>query len=116
DRLQVLEQEELHVLVMDTKNRVLSAPMTYKGTVNAAPARVSEIFKDAVRRNGTKIAIAHNHPSGDPTPSADDIELTRAVIDAGDLLAIEVLDHIVFGHGPGRWVSMRRQRLGFQAA
>jgi DNA repair protein RadC len=110
------EQEELHVLVLDTKNRVLAAPMAYKGTVNASPARIAEIFRDAVRRNGTKIAIAHNHPSGDPTPSADDIDLTRSVIEAGELLDIELLDHLVFGHGRGRWVSMRRQRLGFNSA
>ncbi len=117
ERMQVLEHEELHVLSLDTKNRVLAAPsMTYKGTVNSAGARVGEIFKVAVRLNASKIAIAHNHPSGDPTPSADDVALTRAVVEAGRTLDIEVLDHLVFGHGKDRWVSLRRQRLGFDSA
>src|SRR5690606_8460433 len=117
ERMQVLEQEELHVLALDTKNRLLTAPTrTYRGTVNSAGARVAEIFKAAVRLNATKIALAHNHPSGDPTPSPDDVELTRTVVAAGRTMDIEVLDHLVFGHGPGRWVSLRRQGLAFQEA
>lgn len=112
--MEILPQEELRLLVLDTKHRVLAAPMLYRGTVSAAPARVAEVFREAVRRNASKIAIAHNHPSGDPTPSADDIELTRAVVDAGALLEIPVLDHLVFGHGPERYVSLRERRLGFE--
>jgi len=113
DRLQVLDREELHVLVLDTKNRVLAAPMQYRGTLNSAPARVAEVFRDAIRRNGAKIAIAHNHPSGDPTPSRADVQLTEELVRAGELLDIDVLDHIIVGHGHGRWVSMRRSGLGF---
>ncbi len=85
--------------------------MLYRGSVNAAGGRVAELFREAVRRNATAIAIAHNHPSGDPGPSRDDIEFTRAAVQAGQLIEINVLDHLIFGHG--RYVSMREQKLGF---
>ncbi|MDA0271459.1 MAG: DNA repair protein RadC [Chloroflexi bacterium] len=111
--MELLQQEELRLLVLDTKHRVLAAPTLYRGTVSAAPGRVAELFREAVRRNASKIAIAHNHPSGDPTPSPDDIEFTRAAVEAGRLLEIDVLDHVVIGHGPRRWVSLRQRRLGF---
>ncbi|HJM89490.1 MAG TPA: DNA repair protein RadC [Dehalococcoidia bacterium] len=110
--MELLQQEELRVLVLDTKHHVLAAPTLYRGSVNSAPARVAKIFREAVRRNATAIAIAHNHPSGDPTPSGDDIALTEAVIAAGELIDVSVLDHVVFGHG--RFVSMREQHLGFE--
>jgi DNA repair protein RadC len=111
--MELLPQEELRLVILDTKHHVLAAPVLYRGTVSAAGGRVAELFREAVRLNASKIAIAHNHPSGDPAPSADDIEFTRAAIDAGTLLDIPVLDHLVLGHGPERWVSMRERRLGF---
>jgi DNA repair protein RadC len=114
--MEVLPQEELRLLVLDTKHRVLASTMLYRGTVSAAPGRVAELFREAVRHNAAKIAIAHNHPSGDPTPSPDDIAFTRDVVAAGELLDIPVLDHIVFGHGPDRFVSMRERSLGFDTA
>jgi DNA repair protein RadC len=109
--LESLPHEELHLLVMDTRHRVLTATMLYRGSVNAAPGRVAELFREAVRMNATAIAVAHNHPSGDPAPSRDDVEFTKAVVAAGELLDVSVLDHVVFGHG--RYVSMRERRLGF---
>lgn len=111
--MELLQQEELRLLVLDTKHHVLATPTLYRGSVSAAPARVAEVFREAVRRNAAAIAIAHNHPSGDPQPSADDIEFTRDAVRAGRLLEIEVLDHVVFGHG--RYVSMRERRMGFDA-
>ena len=111
DELERLPHEELHLLVMDTRHRVLTATMLYRGSVNAAPGRVAELFREAVRMNATAIAVAHNHPSGDPAPSRDDVEFTKAVVAAGELLDASVLDHVVFGHG--RYVSMRERRLGF---
>lgn len=111
--MQLLQQEELRVLVLDVKNRVLAHRTLYRGTVSSAGGRVAELFREAVARGAVKIAIAHNHPSGDPAPSPDDIEFTRAVAEAGDLMEIPLVDHLIFGHGDGRWVSMRRQRLGF---
>lgn len=109
--LEPLAHEELHLLVMDTRHRVLSAAMLYRGSVNAAPGRVAELFREAVRMNATAIAVAHNHPSGDPAPSRDDVAFTQAVVAAGELLDVSVLDHVVFGQG--RYVSMRERRLGF---
>ncbi|MEX2374843.1 MAG: DNA repair protein RadC [Dehalococcoidia bacterium] len=111
--MQLLQQEELRLVIMDTKNRVLAVPVLYRGTVSAAPGRLAEVYRDAVRRGASKLAMAHNHPSGDPTPSHDDVTFTREAVQAGRLLEVDLVDHLVFGHGPDRWVSMRRQRLGF---
>lgn len=110
--MELLPQEELRLLCLDTKHHVLAAVTLYRGSVNSAPVRVAEVFREAVRRNATAIAVAHNHPSGDPAPSPDDITLTRALIEAGALMEVEVLDHLVFGRG--RYVSMRERRLGFE--
>ena len=107
--LELQPQEELRLLVLDTKHRVLANVMLYRGSVSSAPVRVAEAFREAVRRNASAIAIAHNHPSWDPEPSSDDVELTRALLDAGRLLEIAVLDHVVIGHG--RWVSLRERGL-----
>jgi DNA repair protein RadC len=109
--MELLQQEELRLLALDTKHNVLAITTLYRGSVNAAPARVAEVFREAVRRNASAIAVAHNHPSGDPEPSRDDIALTRALVEAGALLETELLDHVVFGHG--RYVSLRERRLGF---
>ena len=73
--------------------------------------RVGELFKDAVRRNSAAVIIVHNHPSGDPTPSPEDVLVTREIVSAGKLLDIDVLDHLVIGDG--RYVSMRERGLGF---
>ena len=107
--MELLQQEELRLLTLDTKHQVLSSVMLYRGSVNSAPARVAEVFREAVRRNATAIAVVHNHPSGDPTPSPDDIALTRALREAGALLEIEMLDHVVIGHG--RYISLRERKL-----
>ncbi len=111
--MELLPQEELRLLVLDTKHQVLAAPMLYRGTINAAPGRVAEVFREAVRRGAAKIALAHNHPSGDPTPSREDVRFTEAILQAGAILDIGILDHLVFGHGPQRYVSMRERRMGF---
>ena len=109
--LELLPQEELRLLTLDTKHQLLSSTMLYRGSLNAAPARVAEVFREAVRQNAAAIAVAHNHPSGDPTPSADDVTFTETIVEAGRLIDIEVLDHLVFGHG--RYVSLRERGLGF---
>lgn len=112
--MELLQQEELRLLILDTKHHVLAMPMLYRGTVSAAPGRVAEVFREAVRRGAAKVAVAHNHPSGDPAPSRDDITFTRELVQAGRLMEIEVIDHVVIGRGPGRWVSLRERRLGFE--
>lgn len=109
--MEILQQEEVRLLVLDTKHHVLAQPTLYRGSINASPARVAEVFREAVRRNSFAIALAHNHPSGDPAPSGDDVAFTSAVVEAGQLLDVRVLDHLVFGHG--RYVSMRERQLGF---
>jgi DNA repair protein RadC len=106
-----LEQENLRTLLLDTKNRVLASPTVYIGNVNSSIIRVSEIFREAVRQNATALIMAHNHPSGDPTPSPEDVHVTRSVVEAGHLLGIEVLDHLVIGHQ--QFTSLKERGLGF---
>lgn len=106
-----LDQEELRVINLDTKNRIQRITTVYRGSVNSAQVRIAEIFKDAVRLNSAAIIIVHSHPSGDPSPSPEDILVTRQIVEAGKLLDAEVLDHVVIG--AGKWVSMRGRGLGF---
>ena len=110
----LLEQEHLRVVLLNTKNEVIAIPEIYKGSVNTAVIRVSEVFRDAIRENCPAIVVVHNHPSGNPAPSAQDIEVTTRIVEAGQMLDIEVLDHIVIGHsGDNGFVSMKEQGLGF---
>jgi DNA repair protein RadC len=111
--MEALEQEHLRVLLLDTRNHVLDAPTIYVGSVSTAQVRAADIFKPAVRKNATAIIVVHNHPSGDPTPSPDDVAVTREIIKAGEMLGISVLDHIVIGQGRNRFVSMKERGLGF---
>ena len=106
-----LDQEELRVIALDTKSRILAFSTVYRGSVNSALIRVGEVFKDALRLNATSIIALHNHPSGDPNPSPEDCLLTRQLVEAGKLLDIDCVDHLVIGHG--KFVSMREKGLGF---
>ena len=110
--MQALEQEHLKVILLDTKHRVLEIPTIYKGSLNASVVRVGELFREAVRANSAAVIIAHNHPSGDPTPSREDMAITQQMVEAGRLLDIDVLDHIVIGQG--RFVSLleRGEKFG----
>ncbi len=109
--MSALEQEHLRVILLDTRNRVLDIVEIYKGSVNSSQIHVGEIFKPAIRRNAPALIVVHNHPSGDPTPSPDDVAVTRAIVQAGKLLDVDVLDHMVIGQG--RWVSLKERGLGF---
>jgi DNA repair protein RadC len=106
-----LEQEHLRVLLLDTRNRLIRTVEVYRGSLNSSTVRIGEIFRDAVRANAASIIVAHNHPSGDPTPSAEDVNVTGMIVEAGELLDIEVLDHLVIGKG--RYVSLKSKGLGF---
>ena len=106
-----LEQEHLRVMVLDTRNRVLDIVEVYAGSVNSSQVRVGEVFVPALRRMAPAILVFHNHPSQDPTPSPDDVAVTRAIVAAGKLLDIDCLDHLVIGQG--RWVSLKQRGLGF---
>ncbi len=108
----VLEQEEVRTLLLDTRNRVLSMPMIYRGSLNSTSMRMAEVFKDAIRANSAGLIVAHNHPSGDPSPSAEDVQVTRTLVQAGKLLDIDVLDHIVISQS--RYVSLKERGLGFE--
>ena len=106
------EQELFIVLHLDTRNRIVDDVILYKGTINTSVVRIAEVFRGAIRNNSTNIIVAHNHPSGDPSPSAEDVQLTRALVLAGKSLEINVLDHIVIGRG--RSISLRDRQLGFE--
>ncbi len=108
----LLEQEHLRVVLLNTKNHVLGIRDVYKGSLNTSLIRVGEVFRDAVKENCAAIVVAHNHPSGDPTPSPEDIRVTRELVAAGRLLDIEVLDHLVIGRN--KHVSLRQKKLGFE--
>lgn len=110
--MSLLEQEEMWVLLMNTRNSLIEIDKLYRGSVNASQVRVGEVFKMAVRRNAVSILIVHNHPAGDPTPSPDDVVVTRAIVSAGQILDINVLDHIVFGRNQ-TYVSLKERGLGF---
>lgn len=106
-----LEQEHLRVVLLNTKNHVLRIDTVYVGTINSSAVRIGEVFKTALKQNAAAIIVVHNHPSGDPTPSPEDVAVTRQLVEAGKLLDVDVLDHLVIGQG--RWVSLRERRLGF---
>jgi DNA repair protein RadC len=106
-----LEREELRVLSLNAKNVVQRVSSVYVGNVSASLVRVGELFRDAVRLDASGVILAHNHPSGDPTPSPDDLHLTAEAIAAGRLLDVDVLDHVVIGHDA--WVSLRDRGVSF---
>jgi DNA repair protein RadC len=106
-----LDQEELRVICLNTKNRILAITTVYRGSLNSAAIRIGEVYKEALRLNSAAIIVVHGHPSGDPTPSSEDILVTRQIVEAGKLLDCECVDHVVIGKG--RWVSMREKGLGF---
>jgi len=109
--MSALEQEELRVILLNTRNRVQKIEAVYRGSLNTSQVRVGEVFKAAIRVNAAAIIVVHNHPSGDPTPSPDDLAITRAIVEAGKLLDVQVLDHLVIGQG--RFVSLKERGLGF---
>ncbi len=106
-----LEQEHLRLILLDTRNKVLRTPTIYIGSLNTSVIRIGELFRAAIRENAAAFIVTHNHPSGDPSPSPEDITVTRQIVQAGKLLDIDVLDHIVIGHN--RFVSLKQRGLGF---
>jgi DNA repair protein RadC len=107
-----LEQEELRVVLLNTKNQVMGMPAIYRGSVNTSLVRVSELFREAIRQNCPALIVVHNHPSGDPSPSPEDIQVTRQAVEAGKLLNIEVLDHLIIARQS--YVSLKEQGLSFE--
>ena len=108
----LLEKEELRVILLDTKNHVLGVTTVYVGNVNSSIIRVAEVFQEAVRVVAPSIIVVHNHPSGASFPSPEDVRVTERIVQAGKLIDIDVLDHIVVGKG-GQFTSLKERGLGF---
>ena len=109
--MSALEQEELRTVILDTKNQVLKIHTVYVGSLNTAVVRIVEAFREAIRLDVAALIVADNHPSGDPAPSPEDVHVTRQLVEAGKLLSIDVLDHLVIGStGPS---FPQGARLGF---
>ncbi len=104
-------QEHLWIILLDTRNRLIAIERLYQGSLNSSSVRMAELFRAAIQKNAAGLIIVHNHPSGDPSPSPDDVTLTRAAVQAGKLLDLDVLDHLVIGRG--RYVSLKERGLGF---
>jgi DNA repair protein RadC len=107
----LLEREEMHVLILNAKNVVLKDVTVYQGNVSAAIVRIAELFREAVKLTAAGIVLVHNHPSGDPEPSPDDLHLTAEAVAAGRLLDIPVLDHVIVARDG--YVSLRDRGVSF---
>jgi DNA repair protein RadC len=110
--MSILGVEHLDVLVLNTRNKLIERVNVYRGSVNSSQVRMAEIFREAIVRKSCAIVLVHNHPSGDSTPSADDVSLTRAAVAAGKILDVDVLDHVIIGEN-GRYCSLKERGLGF---
>jgi len=109
--MSLLEQEHLRTILLDSRNHVLAIATIYVGSLNTNVVRVGELFREAIKLNSAALIVVHNHPSGDPTPSPEDIRVTELIVRAGQLLDIEVLDHLIIGQQ--RYVSLKERGLGF---
>lgn len=107
--MELLRQEQLRVLTLTTRNDVIGSHLIYQGTISGTPVRLAEIFRPAIVESAAGIIAIHNHPSGDPSPSPDDMRMSRSMATAGRLLGIEALDHMIIGLG--RYVSLRERGL-----
>lgn len=105
--LRGLRVETFHALVLDVRHRLRARVEVSRGTLASAPVHPREVFGPAVRIGGASVIVVHNHPSGDPEPSASDLEVTRRLIEAGRTLGVPLLDHLVWAQGA--WVSLRER-------
>ncbi len=96
--LRDLKHEEFHVALLDGKHRVIDTVMVSRGTLTSSPVHPREVFGPAIRSSAAAICLVHSHPSGDPTPSTDDLDITRRLVEVGELVGIRVLDHVICGH------------------
>ncbi|MGI6285322.1 hypothetical protein MHOCP_05010 [Moorella humiferrea] len=109
DEMRFLDRENFRTVSLNTKNQVIGIDNVSVGSLNSSPAHPREVFKNPIRRSAAAIILAHNHPSGDPTPSQEDIMVTRRLVEAGRILGIEVLDHLIIGDG--HFFSLKERNL-----
>ena len=107
--MSLLAQEQLRVLLLNTRNEVMGQRVVYQGNVNSSIVRPAEVLRAAVIDSAPSIIISHNHPSGDPTPSPEDVKITRELVEGGRLLGIDLMDHIVIAGD--RYVSLKERKL-----
>jgi DNA repair protein RadC len=105
------DQEIMLVVPLNTRNQVMDVVEVYRGSVNSAQVRIAELFRPAIQRNAPAIILAHNHPSSDVSPSREDISLTRSIVEAGKLIDIGVLDHLIVS--ASRYTSLKERKLAF---
>lgn len=105
------QQEQLLTVLLDTHNRLIDVERIYVGSLNTTAVRTAEVFRGAIVRACASIIVVHNHPSGNSSPSTDDVKFTSDLVQAGQLLDIIVLDHLILGEA--EWTSMRERGLGF---
>lgn len=109
DHLRLEKREHFVVVILDSKNQIQRIAIVHIGTVNMSIVGAREVFREAIRDGASSIIVAHNHPSGDPTPSPEDIEVTDKLVEIGKMLDIPVLDHIIIGYD--KFISFERERL-----
>jgi len=109
EEMRFLDREQFRIILLDAKNHVLGIRVVSVGSLSSSIVHPREIFKEAIARSSAAIILVHNHPSGDPTPSQEDVEVTRRLVEAGRLLGIEVLDHVVVGDN--RYVSFKEKGI-----
>lgn len=109
--MSALEQEQMRVILLNTRNEVMRVVTLYQGSLNAAQLRISEVMRDAIREQAAAFIVVHNHPSGDPTPSPEDVSVTRAIVQAAKLMDLDFLDHLIIGYH--KWTSLKERGLGF---
>lgn len=106
--LEMLQQEYFDVIFLNTKNEVIGRKNIFKGSLNASIVHPRETFKEALKLSAASIIVAHNHPSGDPSPSNEDIQVTKRLVEAGKVIGVELLDHVVIGNS-GKFVSLKEK-------
>ncbi len=113
DDMRLLDHEQLWVIILNSKNDVVAIDKVYKGSLNTTMVRTGELFIEALKRRAAAVIVVHNHPSGDPAPSPEDVKVTEGIVQAGSLLDVEVLDHVIVGDN--RWISLKERGLGFRS-
>lgn len=109
DEMRYLQKEHFRVVLLDTKNQIIATEEISVGTLNASIVHPRDVFRAAIKRNANSIILIHNHPSGDPTPSNEDINITKRLLEAGNLIGIKVLDHIIIGDN--KYISFREKNI-----